>query len=126
MAPTGDTAARAHAGQHSAQAYLAENASELVLSGALTLASASAVYRDGTPLLEEKARAAGAAGCVRIDLAELGRVDSAALAVLVEWRRVVTRAGGRLELVNAPAQLQAIARACSLESVLIAGDGGCR
>lgn len=44
-----------------------------------------------------------------IDLAAVEQVDSSGLAVLLEWQRLCTAAGGKLSLSGVPANLQALA-----------------
>ncbi|HET8700604.1 MAG TPA: STAS domain-containing protein [Nitrococcus sp.] len=55
---------------------------------------------------------------LRVDLSGLGRVDSAGLALLIEWTRLARSLGHGLEFVNVPQQLLAIARVSGLEQVL--------
>lgn len=45
-----------------------------------------------------------------VDLAAVGQVDSAGLALLLEWQARQKAAGGRLALVNAPASLLRLAQ----------------
>ena len=44
-----------------------------------------------------------------IDFSGVGAVDSAAVALLLEWRRTAAARGKALEFVNLPANLQALA-----------------
>ncbi len=60
---------------------------------------------------------------VQIDLAQVTHTDSAGLALLVEWLREASRQGVRMELLNLPAQMLALASAANLEQVL-AGTRG--
>ncbi len=73
----------------------------LRLSGAVNLASVPALY---TACLA----AAGADG-LAVDLAQASSVDSSALAMLMDLRRVVEAAGGRFEVRNPPAALGTLA-----------------
>ena len=57
-------------------------------------------------------------GRLVIDLAEVGRVDSAGLALMIEWLRLAQRSGRELSFRHLPAQLQAIAEASDLEGIL--------
>ncbi len=59
-----------------------------------------------------------ATGTVRIDLAGIDAVNSAGLAVLLEWQREFSRSGRTLELVNVPRTLVNIAHVSELETVL--------
>lgn len=65
-----------------------------------------------TVLLEGQKHWAGlSAGIpIRIDLSQLGRSDSAALAVFVGWKRWAREHGRRLSYLGAPPDLVALAR----------------
>lgn len=52
------------------------------------------------------------------DLAELGRCDSAGLAVLLEWRRAARRHGRELTYRNVPERLRKLASISDVEGVL--------
>lgn len=54
-------------------------------------------------------RASLAAGEVEFDFGAVERVDSAALAVVLEWRRAARAAGREIELRNLPASLTELA-----------------
>ncbi|MGI9335939.1 MAG: hypothetical protein ACR2RL_22560, partial [Gammaproteobacteria bacterium] len=60
---------------------LVETPAGLALTGALTLRSVPGTYREATPLIEKSARSAAGSqsGRVELDLAGVGRSDSAAL-----------------------------------------------
>ena len=60
---------------------------------------------------------------VQIDLAQVTHTDSAGLALLVEWLREASRRGARIELLNLPAQMLALAGAANLEQVLAGKQG---
>lgn len=60
---------------------------------------------------------------LQIDLAEVTRTDSAGLALLVEWLRAASRQGGRIEFLNLPPQMLALAEAANLEHVLAGRQG---
>ena len=47
--------------------------------------------------------------CLTIDFAEVGTVDSSAVALLLEWRRLAASLRKRLAFVNLPANLLALA-----------------
>ena len=55
---------------------------------------------------------------VQIDLAQVTHTDSAGLALLVEWLREASRRSVRIEFLNLPAQMLALAGAANLEQVL--------
>lgn len=58
------------------------------------------------------------AGVQRLDLAGVGRVDSAGLALLVNWQTRLAAAQGRLELVEVPDGLVRLARISSVDTLL--------
>lgn len=63
-----------------------------------------------------------AGGPVRLDLGGLTAVNSAGLALLLEWQDEFRRSGAALKLLNVPATLINIARVCELESILALPD----
>jgi len=92
---------------------------ELLLGGALTFASAPALYES----LRQAFRAKGSA--TRVDLAAIDRADSAGLALLLEWQAVQPHDAARIEFRNAPDMLLSLARLCEADEVLdLGGRGG--
>lgn len=79
--------------------------------GALTLQTVGA--------LRETARAQAAASG-RVDLAGVGEADSAALALLIDLLRVAKAAGDKLEILNLPAGLMALAALYDIGDLLTA------
>lgn len=59
-----------------------------------------------------------------VDLAGVGRVDSAGLALLLEWSVAARVAGRALGYRNVPATLAALAGISDVEGLLTAADGG--
>jgi len=55
---------------------------------------------------------------IRVDLAGVTRVDSAGLALLVEWLRESKRKGLSISFEHVPEQLASIAEICGLEDIL--------
>lgn len=80
----------------------------LHLRGPLVFASVGAVLSQSLALLPRQ-------GAAVIDMSEVAQADSAALALLVEWRKFAARHGLRLELRAVPAQLRALAAAAGLD-----------
>lgn len=71
------------------------------------------------PGLWESSRAAlGDVTDASIDFSGVARVDSAGLALVVEWRRWAADGGRRLTFANVPEKLLALARISELESLL--------
>ena len=89
---------------------IVQDGDRLRLSGDLTLATVSGLLDAG--------RAGVAAGDRVVDLAGVGRVDSAALALLFAWLRAARAAGHRLTLVNAPAALISLASLYDVDGLL--------
>ena len=83
-----------------------------LLSGELSFESVPAL------LITHQVANPDTGGAIRVDLAEVTRVDSAGLALLVEWLRVSRAAGVSIVFENVPAQLQAIAQVCGLDNIL--------
>lgn len=59
-----------------------------------------------------------APGNLTLDLSAVDGVDSAGLALLVEWQRRARAAGGRLEFTGAPAQLRRLAEIGGVDTLL--------
>ena len=82
----------------------------MVLSGALTLANVAAVLRDGNAAIGEGVRT--------VDLAEVGELDSSALALLLAWLREAKRQNRSLSFANLPQGLTTIARLYGVAELL--------
>lgn len=81
------------------------------LSGPVTLENVVAVLEEGARLLPAVPR-------VVVDLAGVTEVDSAALSLMLEWRRGVERDGRKIEFVNLPDNLQSLARLYGVTELL--------
>jgi len=81
------------------------------LSGELTFATVPRLWRSGN-------HGFGDEKSVRLDLQGITRVDSAGIALLIEFTRSVRRAGGDLLLENPSRQLLDIATVSGLDQVL--------
>jgi phospholipid transport system transporter-binding protein len=55
-----------------------------------------------------------------VDLGGVSEGDSAGLALLIEWLRIVRQGGQRIRFVNMPAQINALARISEVEDLLAA------
>lgn len=86
----------------------------LLLSGALSFASVPQLQAQLEPLLGE--------GETVIDLGGVQRSDSAGLALLVEWLRVVRRRGGELVFRNFPEQMKTMAEVSHVYELLNQGN----
>lgn len=88
----------------------------LVLPAAITNREA----RDTLRLLSQAMQRENEAGVV-IDASPLQQLDSAAIAVLLECRRLAQAAGRTFELRGAPPKLAALAQLYGVDSLLIPG-----
>jgi phospholipid transport system transporter-binding protein len=84
----------------------------MLVGGALTLASVAADLEQG--------KAAIAEGVRSIDLAEVGELDSSALALLLAWLREAKRQGKQLTFTNLPQGLTTIASLYGVAELLSA------
>ena len=82
----------------------------MVVSGALTLASVAAVLHEGSVAIGEGVRT--------VDLAEVGELDSSALALLLAWLREAKRQNRSLVFANLPQGLTTIARLYGVAELL--------
>lgn len=87
------------------------------LSGDVGFANASHVLAQG----EE---AFGRLDRIEIDLAKIERVDSAALALLLEWSAAAREAGRTLSYRNVPPAVAALAGISEVEDMLAPGGDG--
>jgi phospholipid transport system transporter-binding protein len=79
--------------------------------GAMTFDSVTDLWRQSAEMFADQT-------VLQIDLAQVTHTDSAGLALLVEWLREASRRGARVEFLNLPAQLLALAGAANFEHVL--------
>jgi phospholipid transport system transporter-binding protein len=87
-----------------------------VLSGDVGFANAAAVLAAGDD-------AFGALPHADIDLARIEHVDSAALALLLEWSAAAREAGRAVSYRNVPAAVSALAGLSEVEDMLASGGG---
>jgi phospholipid transport system transporter-binding protein len=81
------------------------------LEGGLTLASVGELIAEGPHLAAD-------GGDVELDLAAVDNSSSAGVALLLEWREQLHRAGGTLRLHNCPAALARIAEFSNVDGIL--------
>jgi len=81
------------------------------LTGELTYATVPNLWRSGGGVFGKDA-------AVRLDLSGILRVDSAGIALLIEFTRTIKNSGGTILLEHAPPQLMAIATVSGLDEVL--------
>jgi phospholipid transport system transporter-binding protein len=82
----------------------------MVVSGALTLANIAAILSEGNAAIGEGVRT--------VDLAEVGELDSSALALLLAWLREAKRQNRSLNFANLPQGLTTIARLYGVAELL--------
>jgi phospholipid transport system transporter-binding protein len=91
----------------------------LALDGALSFETIPDVLRAS----EEYAARPDLPDRLTIDLAGIDAVDSAAVALLLEWRRQAGRRGKTLQFVNLPENLIELARLYGVEDLIAAAPG---
>ena len=83
--------------------------------GPMEFANAAALLEQGSAAFS--AAAPGAA--LSVDLLQVGRTDSAGLAVLMEWLATARHSGHNLTVINAPVTLLALARVSQLDTIIL-------
>ena len=86
----------------------------LALTGALSFETLPTVLEQSA----EYAARADLPDRLTIDFAGVSGIDSSAVALLLEWRRQAAKRGKRLEFVNLPANLLALARLYGVEDLI--------
>lgn len=84
----------------------------LQINGELTFSTVSTVLEQSRPLL------ASINGQVVMELADVERVDSAGLALLIQWMRMAREQGVEILFRHVPEQLLAIAHASDLDHII--------
>lgn len=110
-------AARAPAEPMAAGGLSDQGGGRFALSGDLVFETVPALLAAGDA-------AFGAVTQAEVDLAGVGRVDSAGLALLLEWTVAGRAAGRAVRYRNAPAALSALAGISEVEGLLAGGSGG--
>ena len=82
------------------------------LAGPVTLANVNAVLAEGAGLFT--------APSLTVDLAGITDVDSAAVSMLLEWRRAAQRNQRTIEYVNYPANLKSLIQLYGVTELLVA------
>jgi phospholipid transport system transporter-binding protein len=96
-----------------------------VSAGAAVALPASVTMEDASAVLRtvEAALAAGGSGPLRVDASALDELDTAAIALLLQARRLAAARGRGFELVGAPDKLNALAQLYGVEPLLSSGGG---
>ncbi len=80
------------------------------LQGPVTISNAAAVLEEGNRLF--------AGERVSVDLSGVTEVDSAAVSLLLEWRRAAQRNNRRIEFTNIPRNLKSLAALYGVSELL--------
>jgi phospholipid transport system transporter-binding protein len=88
-------------------------AGRCTLSGPLTIQNAAAVLEEGNRLF--------AGERVTLDLDAVTEVDSAAVSLLLEWRRAAQRRQQRIDFINLPENLKSLAKLYGVAEMLDSG-----
>jgi phospholipid transport system transporter-binding protein len=100
-----------------AAALVATGSGVFALTGAVTFATAGGLLDEG------RARFAGQSA-VAVNLKDVSRVDSAGLALLLEWLRQAQSDQRKLTFTGLPEKMLAIARLSGVEGLLVDGYSG--
>ena len=87
------------------------------VSGELTFATVTGVLGESRELFTQ------AGESIEVELQEVGRVDSAGLALLIEWMREAHSQGKSIRFFDLPQQMMAIAAASDLDTILPLSSG---
>jgi phospholipid transport system transporter-binding protein len=93
----------------------------ITLRGRLALDTATYAYEQGLAIIQAEREER-----IEIDCARVTKVDSAGLAVLIDWMAAARVQGHRLCVSHVPAELAALAKISEVEEILERGvDCGC-
>lgn len=84
----------------------------MVVTGALTFDSVERGWRDAATLMRQSS------GPLEVDLSGVGHCDSAALALLIDWLRLLRHEGRNMSLTRTPERLLLLAQVSDLEQIL--------
>lgn len=87
----------------------------IAVTGAVTFATAGGLLQSGRGLFAGQQK-------LVVDLAGVTRVDSAGLALLLEWLRQARSEGRTVTFTGLPEKLLAIARLSGVDGLLVAGE----
>jgi len=85
------------------------------LAGSITFATVTAAYQNEDLDLTSR-------DGIEIDLTDVSRVDSAGLALLLEWIRAAGASGGRVRFTSIPVQLERLIQVAGLEEVFAGAE----
>lgn len=82
----------------------------ILLSGDLNIDNVLVLAGDNRPRFEGQ--------LMQVDLANVSHVDSAGLALLVDWMRAADEAGCQLSFLHVPEKMRSLARVTGMDGVL--------
>lgn len=82
------------------------------VEGEMTFATASTLLRQSAQFFDKPRE-------LEIDLSRVSGGDSAGLALLLEWKAMADRQGGRVAITELPEALRSIAHLCRIEPLLL-------
>ena len=86
------------------------NGERCIVQGPITMANVTTVLAESLPLFT--------GSHVVVDLGGVTELDSAAVSLLLEWRREADKASRRIEYVNLPANLKSLAELYGVSHLL--------
>lgn len=92
------------------QASFTVNQTTLLLSGDITLHNAMSLYHKSLPLVKEN-------GITTFDLAGLHSSDSAGIALMVAWLRLLIQRDKKAVFLNIPSALSSMAKAANMDGL---------
>ncbi|MFN3235021.1 MAG: lipid asymmetry maintenance protein MlaB [Gammaproteobacteria bacterium] len=84
----------------------------LKVSGDVVFNTVNAIINASAPLLKS------ISGDILVDLNNVDRVSSAALALLMNWKRFAKSQHKNIQFLNVPDKLQSIAQVCGVKNLL--------
>lgn len=87
---------------------------KLQVSGDVTMATVSALFKEGLNL----SRNGKAASTLVVDFAQLGTVDSSAVSLMLAWLREAQRSNTQLKFANVPENLISLANLYGVAELL--------
>ena len=97
-------------------ADITANRNGLKLTGALVFSSASSLLEKSKLLLESQIQSSAAT--VNLDCSEVTRIDSAGIALLIEWKRACNLQRKPFSIINLPKQAKSLVETYRLKDVL--------
>lgn len=97
------------------------NAESLQLEGGMTFDTLNGILEQTSAFVAR----VDLPDCLSIDLSKVDEVDSSAVALLLRWRREAQRLGKRVEFINLPANLAALAALYGVAEIVQPDQSAC-